>query len=94
MCIQDVRLTQRDMQSVSAASKALETVHPRRYNFVVRLLAIAVIKNLQTYTRVTQASSAWEGEGICLLSVPRGTIKAKKLIYASFRFTAGMLPHY
>ncbi len=66
------------------------------YKFILHLLAIAVIKglDLQTYTPVSQVSSASGSDGIRLVSMPRGTIKAKKVTCPSNGFTAGMLPQY
>ena len=66
------------------------------YKFVTHLLALAVAKglNLQTHTPVTHVSSTADDDGRYVVATPRGTIAAKKVVFASNGFTAGILPEY
>ena len=66
------------------------------YKFIMHLLASTVSKglNLQTHTPVTHVSSPSDAGEPCLVSTTRGNIRAKKVIFASNGYTAGMLPEY
>lgn len=66
------------------------------YKFIMHLLATCVAKglNLQTHTPVTNVSSEHDFDGWTTVSTTRGIIKAKKVVFASHGFTAGMLPEY
>ena len=66
------------------------------YKFVMYLLGISVTNglNLQTHTPVLDVTSSPESDGNYAVTTPRGTIKAKKIVYASNGFTAGLLPEY
>lgn len=66
------------------------------YKFIMHLLALAVAKglNLQTHTPVTHVTSTPDADGRYTVSTPRGTIAAKKVVFASNGFTAGILPEY
>ncbi len=66
------------------------------YKFVMHLLSLAVAKglNLQTHTPVTHVTSTLDGDGRYAVTTPRGIITAKKVVFASNGFTAGILPEY
>lgn len=66
------------------------------YKFIMHLLAICVAKglNLQTHTPVTHVPSEADSNGWTTIKTTRGNIKAKKIVFASNGFTAGMLPEY
>ncbi|KAJ0382927.1 hypothetical protein COL922a_011543 [Colletotrichum nupharicola] len=66
------------------------------YKLVTHLLSLAVKRgvNLQTHTPVTSVSDTQETEGSWLVTTPRGVIKAKKVIFATNGYTAGILPEF
>ena len=66
------------------------------YKFVMHLLSLAVARglNLQTHTPVTHVTSTPDANGCYSVTTPRGTIAAKKVVFASNGFTAGILPEY
>ncbi|KAK4504371.1 hypothetical protein PRZ48_005287 [Zasmidium cellare] len=64
------------------------------YKFVTQLLERIIDDvNLQTNTLV-EAVSTESGSGRYLVKTPRGTLRAKKIIYASNGYTGGVLPSY
>lgn len=66
------------------------------YKFIMNLLGLAVAKglNLQTHTPVTHVTSTPDGGERYAVTTPRGIITAKKVVFASNGFTAGILPEY
>ncbi|KAF8861332.1 FAD dependent oxidoreductase [Acephala macrosclerotiorum] len=66
------------------------------YKLFLHLLQIAVDKdvNLQTNTPVLSSSNEQDTEGYWTFQTPRGTIKAKKVVFATNGYTAGILPEY
>ncbi|CAD6576691.1 MAG: hypothetical protein ASARMPREDX12_007974 [Alectoria sarmentosa] len=66
------------------------------YKLIMHLLGLAITKglNLQTHTPVTHVSSTADADGRSTVTTPRGIIKAKKIVFASNGFTAGLLPEY
>lgn len=62
----------------------------------MELLAIAVQKgmNLQTNTPVLEISESADTEGYWTLTTPRGTTKAKQVLFATNGYTSGVLPQY
>lgn len=66
------------------------------YKLVMHLLGLAVTKglNLQTHTPVTHVDSTPDAGGRYAVTTPRGTVAAKKIVFASNGFTAGILPEY
>ena len=62
----------------------------------MHLLSLVVAKgaNLQTATPVERVSSVSDSDGQWLVSTPRGNIRAKKIVYASNGYTAGVLSQY
>lgn len=101
-CIQDAHFTPaKYAERVSGVKGAkgcfsFTAAHLWPYKFITHLLAISISKslNLQTHTPVTQVSSTPDDSGFYSISTPRGTIKAKKVIFASNGFTAGILHEY
>ncbi|KAI1135105.1 FAD dependent oxidoreductase [Hypoxylon sp. FL0543] len=66
------------------------------YKLVMHLLAGVVEKgvNLQTHTQVYEVSQTADGEGYWTLATPRGTTRAKKVLFATNAYTSGLLPEY
>jgi glycine/D-amino acid oxidase-like deaminating enzyme len=66
------------------------------YKMVMHLLSLAVAAgvNLQTTTPVTGISSETNADGYWTVSTPRGDVLAKKIIYATNGYTAGVAPQY
>lgn len=66
------------------------------YKLFLGLLQVAVDGgvNLQTNTPVLSSSSERDGEGYWNFKTERGTIKAKKVVFATNGYTAGILPEY
>ena len=66
------------------------------YKFILHLLGVAVAKglNLQTHTPVTHVTSTVDSHGCYTVTTPRGSIRARKIVFASNGFTAGLLPEY
>ncbi|KAK6954755.1 hypothetical protein Daesc_004724 [Daldinia eschscholtzii] len=66
------------------------------YKLVMRLLEGVVEKgvNLQTRTTVNGVSETVDKEGYWTLGTARGPTKAKKVIFATNAYTAGLLPEY
>ncbi|KAK2757158.1 FAD dependent oxidoreductase superfamily protein [Colletotrichum kahawae] len=66
------------------------------YKLVTHLLSLAVRGgvNLQTHTPVTSVSDTQDADGYWLVSTLRGVIKAKKVIFATNGYTAGILPEF
>ncbi|CZR59116.1 related to oxidoreductase [Phialocephala subalpina] len=65
------------------------------YKFVTCLLARLIERssiNAQTHTRVTSISQCKDGFSIA--STPRGSIRAKKVVYATNGYTSGHLPEF
>ncbi|CAK42994.1 hypothetical protein CBS115989_54 [Aspergillus niger] len=64
------------------------------YKFILGLLS-KIIKfpqlNVQTYTPVTSITSE---DNINIISTPRGSLRARKIVYATNAYTAGLLPEY
>ena len=64
------------------------------YKFVSQLAASMIERNainLQTNTAVTSVS---DGHGFLLIHTPRGTIRARKIVYATNAYTAGICGDY
>lgn len=66
------------------------------YKLVTHLLSLAVKRgvNLQTNTPVTSVSETQDVDGYWLVSTPRGVVKAKKVVFATNGYTAGLLPQF
>lgn len=66
------------------------------YKFVMHLLSIVVSKgaNLQTETPVTRVSNERDASGRWSVITPRGTVLAKKIVFATNGYTAGIAPEY
>ncbi|KAI3322981.1 FAD dependent oxidoreductase [Xylariaceae sp. AK1471] len=66
------------------------------YKMVMHLLASAVAAgvNLQTHTPVHAVSPVADSEGYWALETARGSIKAKRIIFATNGYTSGLLPEY
>ncbi|KAE8446154.1 hypothetical protein EG329_012527 [Mollisiaceae sp. DMI_Dod_QoI] len=65
------------------------------YKFVTGLLAKLLKRssiNVQTHTRVTSVSQSKDGYSV--VTTPRGSIRAKKIVYATNGYTAGVLPEF
>lgn len=65
------------------------------YKFVTGFLARLIERssvNVQTHTRVTAISQTKDGSSIAL--TPRGSIRAKKVVYATNGYTTGILPEF
>lgn len=63
------------------------------YKFVTQL-AVRIIDriNLQTHTMVEEVSEVADGEGYYAIKTSRGTLRAKKVVFATNGYTAGILP--
>jgi glycine/D-amino acid oxidase-like deaminating enzyme len=68
--------------------------HLYPYKLVTHLLQKAIVAgvNLQTTTPVTDVSSEPDGEGRWTVVTARGNILARKVIYATNGYSAGLLP--
>lgn len=67
------------------------------YKFILHLLSLVVARgvNLQTSTLVTSVSSKIDPtDGKWLVTTPRGSVKAAKIVFASNGYTAGIAPEY
>ncbi|KAI1380274.1 FAD dependent oxidoreductase [Hypoxylon crocopeplum] len=66
------------------------------YKLVTRLLELAVERgvNLQTNTPVTKVSETRDADGNWIVETLRGQIKAKKVVFATNGYTAGILPEF
>jgi len=65
------------------------------YKFVTGLLARLIKRssiNVQTHTPVTSISQTEDGASI--VSTPRGTVRAKKVVFATNGYTTGVLPEF
>lgn len=66
------------------------------YKLVMHLLQSAVLggANLQTYTPVHRVSESPDVDGKWTVETSRGSIRAKKVIFASNAYTAALVPEY
>ncbi|KAF2089926.1 FAD dependent oxidoreductase [Saccharata proteae CBS 121410] len=66
------------------------------YKLVMHLLSMALERgvNLQTHTPVTKVSDTQDSEGRWTVRTPRGELKAKKVIFCTNGYTAGLAPQY
>ncbi|KAL7905190.1 FAD dependent oxidoreductase [Trichoderma velutinum] len=66
------------------------------YKLGAGLLSISIKKgvNLQTNTCVTSVAATRTADGYYLVNTSRGIIKARKILFASNGYTAGILPEY
>ncbi|KAI1816707.1 FAD dependent oxidoreductase [Poronia punctata] len=66
------------------------------YKMVMHFLssAVAAGANLQTHTPVHAVSSVADGEGYWTLQTQRGSIKARRIVFATNGYTSGLLPEY
>lgn len=69
------------------------------YKFVTGLVERLIQRypdnlNIQTNTPVTSLSSSSSNNGLNIISTPRGTLSAAKLILATNAYTAGLLPFF
>ncbi|KAI1311505.1 FAD dependent oxidoreductase [Xylaria venustula] len=66
------------------------------YKMIMHVLATAVKAgvNLQTHTPVRAVSAEADGDGYWTLDTERGSIKAKRVIFATNGYTSGLLPEY
>jgi glycine/D-amino acid oxidase-like deaminating enzyme len=98
----DVQYTpQKYAERVSGVKGALcafsfTAAHIWPYKFVMALLQIAIKKgvNLQTHTPVSSVSTTPNSEGWWIVTTSRGAIKAKKVVFASNAYTAGIAPQF
>ncbi|KAI9740281.1 MAG: hypothetical protein M1834_004859 [Cirrosporium novae-zelandiae] len=70
--------------------------HVWPYKLITQLLTILVSKglNLQTNTPVESISDSPDSSGFWTVSTPRGSIKAKKIVFATNGYTSALLPQY
>lgn len=70
--------------------------HVWPYKLVMALLRIAISKgtNLQTHTPVSRVSQTQDADGRWTVFTSRGAIKAKKIVFASNAYTAGIAPQF
>ncbi|KAJ5238567.1 hypothetical protein N7468_003186 [Penicillium chermesinum] len=100
--LRDVHFTpRRDAERVSGVKGALNCFtftagHIWPYKMVMHLLDGAVKKgaNLQTMTPVTRVSDAPDSEGRWILSTERGTIKARKVLFATNAYTSHLATQF
>ena len=100
--VQDVQFTSaKYAERVSGVKDAkgcfsFTAAHLWPYKFVMHLLSLAVAKglNLQTHTPVLHVTSTPDVNECYTVTTPRGTVRAKKVVFASNGFTAGILPEY
>lgn len=66
------------------------------YKLITHLLTQAVHKgvNLQTNTPVLQVSESPDTDGLWTVRTPRGSIKAKYIVFASNAYTSAIVPEY
>ena len=63
------------------------------YKFVTGLMSKIIDRvNLQTHTMVSSVSENQGADGFYTIHTPRGTVKARKVVFASNAYTAGILP--
>ncbi|KAK8258251.1 FAD dependent oxidoreductase-domain-containing protein [Phyllosticta capitalensis] len=70
--------------------------HVWPYKLVLHLLSLAVSRgvNLQTQTPVLSISPTQDSDGYWVASTPRGSIRARKIVYATNAYTASIAPQY
>lgn len=66
------------------------------YKLTTHLLDLVVAKgvNLQTMTPVTSVSEAPDPHGFWCVETPQGSIRAKKMVFATNGYTSALLPEY
>lgn len=66
------------------------------YKLVMHLLRLAVGRgvNLQTRTPVLRVAEERDEDGRWIVETPRGSVKARKVVYATNAYTAGLAPQY
>ncbi|KXS21009.1 FAD dependent oxidoreductase [Gonapodya prolifera JEL478] len=66
------------------------------YKLVIGLLekTLAAGVNLQTNTPVTHVTKDLDAAGFLTLTTPRGTVRAKKIVYATNGYTSSILPEF
>ncbi|KAH8645542.1 FAD dependent oxidoreductase [Tricladium varicosporioides] len=72
------------------------TAHLSANKFVLHLLSKVVDAgvNLQTHTPVESISKSPDSNGFFLLSTPRGTVRAKKVVHATNGYISSVLPEF
>lgn len=70
--------------------------HVWPYKLIHALLTKALAQgvNLQTHTPVTAASTPDGPDGLVHLATARGTVRARRVVYATNAYTSGLLPEY
>ncbi|KAL5603974.1 hypothetical protein FOVSG1_006724 [Fusarium oxysporum f. sp. vasinfectum] len=70
--------------------------HMWPYKLILHLLSKAIDAgvNLQTHTPVTAVTKTPDQEGYLTLTTPRGTVRARKIVYATNGYTASVLPEF
>jgi glycine/D-amino acid oxidase-like deaminating enzyme len=70
--------------------------HVWPYKLVMHLLKLAVSRgiNLQTHTPVTNISESPSSDGFYTITTSRGSVKAKKIVFATNAYTAGIAPQF
>ncbi|KUJ16406.1 FAD dependent oxidoreductase superfamily [Mollisia scopiformis] len=70
--------------------------HVWPYKLVMHLLSLIVKKgvNLQTTTPVISVSETPNSDGTWTVTTPRGSIRARKVVFASNGYTAGIAPQF
>ncbi|RDW59036.1 hypothetical protein BP5796_11960 [Coleophoma crateriformis] len=101
-CVRQVQYTgARDAEQISGVKGAkccltFPAAHLWPYKLVMHLLSRVVARgvNLQTTTPVTSVSDAPDADGSWVVTTSRGTIRAKKVVFATNAYTAYILPQY
>ncbi|KAH8658485.1 FAD dependent oxidoreductase superfamily [Xylariales sp. PMI_506] len=101
-CLREVQYTgPRDAEQISGVKGAkccltFPAAHLWPYKLVMHLLSLVVAKgvNLQTNTPVLSVADKQEPDGSWAVTTSRGTILAKKIVFATNAYTAYILPQY
>ncbi|KAK7546296.1 FAD dependent oxidoreductase superfamily [Phyllosticta paracitricarpa] len=90
--------TAEDVSGVKGAKAAFTFTagHVWPYKLVLHLLQLAVSRgvNLQTHTPVLSISPTQDSAGYWTATTPRGSIRARKIVYATNAYTASLAPQY
>lgn len=72
------------------------SAHLWPYKFVIGLLSIALAAgvNLQTHTPVSAVTKEPDADGLLTLTTERGSVRAKKIVYATNAYTSALLPEF
>lgn len=93
-----IRVNKEQLSGVKGAKACFSftAAHVWPYKLVMHLLSLVVKQgaNLQTTTPVTSVSETPNSDGTWTVTTSRGSIRAKKVLFASNGYTAGIAPQF